>query len=186
MPHYSPTCQRPTPRFLSWLILGIGTLIILLSLLFIGYDHSDASAGDHRIFDVTLTSITPNDHGEWLITGTTAAPDGAKLIGLGEQDVTSAASAPNSSTAWTTVRHGQFTTTINAYQAVVGHHYATGQTVPVKIVAVTAYQQRQYDLLPAGLRDQIQQFEPDQLKLNHDLAQHCLKRYRQTDGFETL
>lgn len=171
--------RHKQPRYLGSLIAIIGLAILGLSFLFIGYDNSDASVGDQRLFQTRLTRITATDNGEWRVTGTTNAPSGAKIIALGTTDVSSVASSLASTTAWSRVNHGQFTATINAYNAATSHHYRAGQLVPVTVVAVTDYQQRQYNLLPAALRDQLQQFAPHQFKLTEQLAQFCQESYHQ-------
>ncbi|RRK09837.1 hypothetical protein D1831_10440 [Lactiplantibacillus garii] len=173
--------RRKQPRYLGLLIIIIGLSILALSWLFIGYDNSDASTGNHRLFKTELHHVTVTDRGEWRVSGTTDAPAGSKIVALGTTDVASVASSLASTTDWARVNNGRFTATINAYNAIDGHDYHNGQRVPVTVVAVTDYQQRQYDLLPAGLRDQLQQFAPHQLKLTEQLAQYCRDAYHQYD-----
>lgn len=171
--------MRKPPRHLGLIVLGFGLSVLGTSLLFLGIDRSDASIGSQQLFQTSLLKVTPTAGGEWRVSGKTAAPNGAKIIALGDNDVATVASHLDNPIRWARVRNGHFQAAIDAYHAVADHDYQAGRTIPVTVVAVTNYSAAPYNLLPAALRDQLQQFGPQQLVLTKLLAKSCWTTYHE-------
>ena len=122
------------------------------------------SSGKSDIYkvDITKTSVNAADH--WIVSGTTSAPDGAKIVAQGPAEL-NAASKVNDY-AWAKVKNGKFKAEISPRLIL---DVAKSHKVKVYLFAITNYKKEVGDSVPKKyLKAYKSKFDLHTFKLSKD------------------
>lgn len=138
------------PWYKKWWIWLIVIVVAFFALGSMGANSSSnkqipsklsVKYGDHTIYKTNVTSIKGDGAGDWIIKGTTKAPNGTKIIAVSttNSDTDNAASTSNID-KWSKAKNGKFkiyvdSVTVTKYQK----KYTAGQKSKVAIFGITKY-----------------------------------------------
>lgn len=127
-------------------LLATCTLIILLA----GCGNKITSK-NNDIYKVDVTKVTSDD-GDWIVEGTTKAPDGSRIIATSPSDM---ATGENTATAEddssVKVEDGKFTTHIDPIDVMDTDNAKKGKKAKLYLFAVTNYKKKNDDMIPKRL-----------------------------------
>lgn len=108
------------------------------------------SVGKYIIHQVKITSTSISD-GDWKISGTTNAPDGAKIAAVSLSDKVSPNEnvSENADVGWAKVHDGEFKANISGITAPKSTTPKKGQTTKVVVFAIEDYKKDTTDDLPS-------------------------------------
>lgn len=128
-----------------------------------------------KIYKTKIKKIKSTDDGDWIISGTSKAPNKAKIIVASANNddyefVENSASSDGMGT-WAKVKHGKFTAHVN------GVTYSkdtakSGDTAKVKILAITKYKKDQIDDLPEKLAKKLKKIKSTTLTYSASQANY--------------
>lgn len=126
----------------------------------------------YKVYDLNVSNITTTDLSDWKITGTTSAPDGAKLFatyGDETDDDYYGINAASSSDieSWATVRNGKFTMMVNPLSLRYEEKYKGGTNFKAYLFAVT------------GLKGKLSKYSDDP-KISDNLKSSIAKKIKTT------
>lgn len=129
--------------------------------------------GTHGLKVSVATSVMEEHY--WKITGSTTAPDNAKIVIMSADEDEYNSADENMSEAdevnWITVKNGKFTTYVDPIDAMdTTETLKAGQHAKVYVVALTNYHKAYDDTLSENLRTIIKKSKPLQLTLNSTQA----------------
>lgn len=117
----------------------------LCAVLLVACGNQKVTSGKNDIYQVKVTKTSTNDVDNWVVKGTTSAPDGAKVIAVGkDDDLHSNAASDSSLTHWSKVRNGKFKAHISSTDA-TGTNVKANQKCKVYLFAVTNYRKISFD-----------------------------------------
>lgn len=154
----------------------IGTGVVALSSLFlVACGQQTAKSGNHTIYDVKPTKVTTKDD-EWIIRGTTDAPDGTKIVAVPSNSVgddLNGSEKTGYDLGFPKVKDGKFKISLSVMDASDSTNYKTGKKDKVAIFAVTNYTKK-YDHEVAGnLIDAFNdKFDPTTLKITSSQSKY--------------
>ncbi|WP_225428288.1 Ltp family lipoprotein [Levilactobacillus enshiensis] len=159
-----------------WLI-SIGTAIVaLIAVVTFSFKASESNASvnvdGYKLYKTTVTSTKTNESGDWIVKGTTNAPDDAKIIALTADNYDSIGSSTTNILDWAKVKNGKFTTAVSAYNA-IDKPYKNGRSAQASIVAIDGYSGEKDDSLTSGLKTAILDFKKVKLTLDDALVKYC-------------
>ena len=154
-------------------LIGISA-IALSSLLLVACGQKSVKSGSSTIYDTRVNKTTVSDH-EWKITGTTSAPDGAKIIvtptsksnlDYGENGATN-----YDEINWAKVKNGKFTAYVNPLDVTMSEK--SGNQTKVAVMAVTGYSKKyDDDVSSKAVSAFTKQFETYKLKMSSSQAKY--------------
>lgn len=154
-------------------LIGISA-IALSSLLLVACGQKSVKSGSSTIYDTTVNKTTVSDH-EWKITGTTSAPDGAKIIvtptsksnlDYGENGATN-----YDEINWAKVKNGKFTAYVDPLDITMSKK--SGNQTKVAVMAVTGYSKKyDDDVSSKAVSAFTKQFETYKLKMSSSQAKY--------------
>lgn len=154
-------------------LIGISA-IALSSLLLVACGQKSVKSGSSTIYDTTVNKTTVSDH-EWKITGTTSAPDGAKIIvtptsksnlDYGENGATN-----YDEINWAKVKNGKFTAYVDPLDVTMSEK--SGNQTKVAVMAVTGYSKKYDDHVSSkAVSAFTKQFETYKLKMSSSQAKY--------------
>ncbi|OSP81393.1 hypothetical protein B9J75_07100 [Leuconostoc citreum] len=130
-------------------------LIVTIIFTFSKTNSKIALSENQAIYKVKVTNTKVNDMSDWEVTGTTDAPDGAKLFATyGDSNdnnsfgINSATST--STTSWSTVKDGKFKLVINPLTMHYEKEYKSDEDMSAYIFAITGLEGKisDYDIEP--------------------------------------
>lgn len=127
-------------------LLAACTLIILLA----GCGNKITSK-NNDIYKVDVTKVTSDD-GDWIIEGTTKAPDGSRIIATSPSDMaTGENTATTEDDSSVKVEDGKFTTYIDPIDVMDTDNAKKGKKAKLYLFAVTNYKKKNDDMIPKRL-----------------------------------
>lgn len=127
-------------------LLATCTLIILLA----GCGNKITSK-NNDIYKVDVTKVTSDD-GDWIIEGTTKAPDGSRIIATSPSGMaTGENTATTEDDSSVKVEDGKFTTHIDPIDVMDTDNAKKGKKAKVYLFAVTNYKKKNDDMIPKRL-----------------------------------
>lgn len=127
-------------------LLATCTLIILLA----GCGNKITSK-NNDIYKVDVTKVTSDD-GDWIIEGTTKAPDGSRIIATSPSDMaTGENTATTEDDSSVKVEDGKFTTYIDPIDVMDTDNAKKGKKAKLYLFAVTNYKKKNDDMIPKRL-----------------------------------
>lgn len=129
-----------------WILGSAAALVILLIIVIITTLNKDkpkvSTAEGQTIYKVKVTSTTVDDMSDWKISGTTNAPDGAKLFATygdstDDEDFGVNAATATSLTSWATVKNGKFTMYVDPLTLHYKSTYKPDSSIKSYLFAVT-------------------------------------------------
>lgn len=154
----------------------VGTGVVALSSLFlVACGQQTAKSGNHTIYDVKTTKVTTKDD-EWIIRGTTDAPDGTKIVAVPSNSVgddLNGSEKPGYDLGFPKVKDGKFKMKLSALDASDSTSYKTGKKDKVAIFAVTNYTKKYDDEVSSKLIDAFNdKFDPTTLKITSSQSKY--------------
>lgn len=154
-------------------LIGISA-IALSSLLLVACGQKSVKSGSSTIYDTTVNKTTVSDH-EWKITGTTSAPDGAKIIvtptsksnlDYGENGATN-----YDEVNWAKVKDGKFTAYVDPLSITMSKKY--DHQTKVAVMAATSYSKKYDDeVSDKTVSAFTKQFDKYKLKLSSSQSKY--------------
>lgn len=154
-------------------LIGIGT-VALSSLLLVACGQKSVKSGSSTIYDTTVNKTTVSDH-EWKLTGTTSAPDGAKIIvtptsksnlDYGENGATN-----YDEVNWAKVKDGKFTAYVDPLDITMSKK--SDHQTKVAVMAVTSYSKKYDDeVSDKTVSAFTKQFDKYKLKLSSSQSRY--------------
>lgn len=127
-------------------LLATCTLIILLA----GCGNKITSK-NNDIYKVDVTKVT-SDNGDWIVEGTTKAPDGSRIIATSPSDMaTGENTATTEDDSSVKVEDGKFTTHIDPIDVMDTDNAKKGKKAKLYLFAVTNYKKKNDDMIPKRL-----------------------------------
>lgn len=127
-------------------LLATCTLIILLA----GCGNKITSK-NNDIYKVDVTRVTSDD-GDWIVEGTTKAPDGSRIIATSPSDMaTGENTATTEDDSSVKVEDGKFTTHIDPIDVMDTDNAKKGKKAKLYLFAVTNYKKKNDDMIPKRL-----------------------------------
>lgn len=127
-------------------LLATCTLIILLA----GCGNKITSK-NNDIYKVDVTKVTSDD-GDWIVEGTTKAPDGSRIIATSPSDMaTGENTATTEDDSSVKVEDGKFTTHIDPIDVMDTDNAKKGKKAKLYLFAVTNYKKKNDDMIPKRL-----------------------------------
>lgn len=127
-------------------LLAACTLIILLA----GCGNKITSK-NNDIYKVDVTKVTSDD-GDWIVEGTTKAPDGSRIIATSPSDMaTGENTATTEDDSSVKVEDGKFTTHIDPIDVMDTDNAKKGKKAKLYLFAVTNYKKKNDDMIPKRL-----------------------------------
>lgn len=147
----------------------IGISVVALSSLFLAAcGQQTAKSGNHTIYDVKTTKVTTKDD-EWIIRGTTDAPDGTKIVAVPSNSVgddLNGSEKTGYDSGFPKVKDGKFRLQLSIMDASESSSYKVGKKDKVAIFAVTNYTKKYDDEVSGDLIDAFNdKFDPTTLKI---------------------
>ncbi|EHN59067.1 hypothetical protein [Oenococcus kitaharae] len=175
-------------QFWLWIVLGLVTVF----LIFLNMPIGNVTQKNQTIYRVNVTSSKITRQGDYLLRGTTTAPDGSKIIATPysrtNKHYTSVASAKNSALkSWATVHGKKFTAFIDSFDVINAKRPWVGYPTKTLVFALADYKKpfktrkiskqiigraRKYGSINLGVDNRVVQHIT---KLN-DLLQSIIKR----------
>lgn len=127
-------------------LLATCTLIILLA----GCGNKITSK-NNDIYKVDVTKVNSDD-GDWIVEGTTKAPDGSRIIATSPSDMaTGENTATTEDDSSVKVEDGKFTTHIDPIDVMDTDNAKKGKKAKLYLFAVTNYKKKNDDMIPKRL-----------------------------------
>lgn len=126
-------------------IYPIMVLLLATVLGACGNTKKESTVKQEKIYATKVTKISNNEYGDWVVEGTTSAPNNAKImvtssdteeINFGEDATDSA------SDGWTTVHQGKFKVIISGINVHYEETYSVGTTAKAYIFAIDNYNKK--------------------------------------------
>ncbi|MFT8609960.1 MAG: hypothetical protein ABF690_10100 [Liquorilactobacillus nagelii] len=127
-------------------LIGAGILATMFLLTACGgsksSDNSSVQTGNHKLYSVKVNKVAENDTHDWVLSGTSKAPNGTKIIvtpsnpeslDYGEVGAESKARA-----SWAKVEDGKFTVLVDPVEIIDGKE-TQGQKVKASVFAISKY-----------------------------------------------
>lgn len=129
---------------------ALAIAIAATSLGLVACGNKTLSVGKYTIHQVKVTSTSTSD-GDWKISGTTNAPDGAKIAAVSLSDKVSPNEnvSENADVGWAKVHDGEFKANISGITAPKSATPKKGQTTKVVVFAIEDYKKDTTDDLPS-------------------------------------
>lgn len=143
-------------------------LFVLFSSLFIAACSSKSTkSGDRTIYSTKITKVRSTSDGDWIVSGTTSAPDGTKIIAVSATSSDKEnASATSDSDKWPKAKNGKFKMHVDAITAVDGTTYKKGKKVKVDIMGISNYKKDNDSEIPSEIIKNFKKnFQADTLTL---------------------
>jgi hypothetical protein len=125
-------------------LVGIGVVALTaIALSACSQSSKHKKVGSSQVYSTSISSVKTDSSGDWVIKGTTSAPDGAKIIATPTSD-TNANYGDNGSqskdlAAWPKVKNGKFTALLDVVDISNSTTGKVGNTTRVAVVAVSNY-----------------------------------------------
>ncbi|ADG39941.1 tcdA-E operon negative regulator [Leuconostoc kimchii IMSNU 11154] len=130
-----------------WVLITIGVVLLLIALISAtNKKDSNVKATDssskQKVYNLKVSSVKANDTSDWEISGTTSAPDGAKVFATyGDSSDTDYfgvnAATSKSMTSWAKVNNGKFTMLVDPLTLHYYSEYKTDTPIKAYLFAVT-------------------------------------------------
>lgn len=120
-------------------LIGIG-VVAFSSLVLVACGQKSVQSGNHTIYDTEITSTKAISGGDWLVSGTTNAPDGTKIMATTTEKSTKYNQSSTSNIdAWPKAKNGKFKIHVSAIGTIKGSTYKAGQKAKIAIMGITKY-----------------------------------------------
>lgn len=126
----------------------LATCILIILLAGCG---NKITSKNNDIYKVDVTKVNSDD-GDWIVEGTTKAPDGSRIIATSPSDMaTGENTATTEDDSSVKVEDGKFTTHINPIDVMDTNNAKKGKKAKLYLFAVTNYKKKNDDMIPKRL-----------------------------------
>jgi hypothetical protein len=141
--------------------------ILFSSLFFTACSSGKVKSGNQTIYSTKITKIKATSDGDWIVSGSTSAPDGTKIIAVSAtSSYKENASATSDPYKWPKAKNGKFKMHVDAITAVDGTAYKKGKKVKVDIMGLSNYKKNNNSEVPSKIiKDFKKSFEAYTLTL---------------------
>ena len=144
--------------------------IAIIAIFMMGCSNKDQHviSGDYGIYEVKVTKITTDGNGDWIVSGTTNAPDGSKIIATNDSnDDLTTNEADDGYGDWSKAKNGKFKATINSVSLVDTNNPKVGKQVKMALFAIKNYHKGVSDDLSSSvIKDFNDNYKPTTLSLS--------------------
>lgn len=140
--------KQGKPLYKKWWLWVIAALIVIVLIISLSHGLGNGTAeskkvGNYQIYKVKVTSIKRDSYHNWLVRGTTSAPNGAKIM-VTPYDETSLMYGELSSesptlASWEKVNNGKFAVLADPVGLTNAVNPSAGSRTKVSIFAITNY-----------------------------------------------
>ena len=126
----------------------LATCILIILLAGCG---NKITSKNNDIYKVDVTKVNSDD-GDWIVEGTTKAPDGSRIIATSPSDMaTGENTATTEDDSSVKVEDGKFTTHINPIDVMDTNNAKKGKKAKLYLFSVTNYKKKNDDMIPKRL-----------------------------------
>lgn len=144
--------------------------IAIITIFMMGCSNKDQHviSGDYGIYEVKVTKITTDGNGDWIVSGTTNAPDGSKIIATNDSDDDLTTNeADDDYGDWSKAKNGKFKATIDSVSFVDTSKPKVGKQVKISLFAIENYHKGVSDDLSSSIiKDFNDNYKPTTLSLS--------------------
>lgn len=144
--------------------------IAIIAIFMTGCSNKDQHviSGDYGIYEVKVTKTTTDENGDWIVSGTTNAPDGSKIIATNDSDDDLTTNeADDGYGDWSKAKNGKFKATIDSVSFVDTSNSKVGKQVKIALFAIENYHKGVSDDLSSSIiKDFNDNYKPTTLSLS--------------------